>query len=84
MMDDLLLNGIITGKLIVTGGCFANVRGIVKGDILVERGGKLELYGTASGGVTNDGGIVEIFGRVSGGLIKLSGHTVVHNEAVIE
>jgi hypothetical protein len=61
--SDESVPGIISGAIVRSGGSMY-LTGISKGDIKVEKGGRLVVKGMVNGTVTNYGGLVEIDGKV--------------------
>ena len=59
-----VLTATITGKLTVLEAAELQLRGEVRGDVVVRRGGALIVTGRIKGAIFNEGGAVDVFGFV--------------------
>ncbi len=82
--EELTVNGTITGSAVVSSGGKLILNGIVKQDVILERGSYVELYGEVEGDVHNHGGELKLYGKVNGSLYKDAGVIVIHPTAVIK
>ncbi|HEJ6987721.1 TPA: hypothetical protein SMF38_002878 [Klebsiella oxytoca] len=80
-IHDIKIKGILNGTLIVN-GIHADVHGIVNGDVFVNSGGSVNVYGTVQGSVTNNGGLVTVSGMVGKDVSTASGDTKILPEAI--
>jgi hypothetical protein len=83
VVDELRVDGICTGSLVVESGGVLHLHGMCEG-IVVREGGIAFIYGTCVGNAVNEGGVIEVYGVVTGKLDQSGGTTVVHTDAVIK
>jgi hypothetical protein len=73
----------IDGTVTVLKGGTLTLNGRVEEDLIIEVGGRAEVYGMVLGDVVNRGGTVTVFGWVGGSVIEQGGETVVSPGAVV-
>jgi hypothetical protein len=73
----------IDGTVTVLKGGTLTLNGRVEEDLIIEVGGRAEVYGMVLGDVVNRGGTLAVFGWVGGSVIKQGGETVVSPGAVV-
>ncbi|MEZ3141551.1 hypothetical protein ACBQ88_21025 [Citrobacter braakii] len=78
---DITIKGILNGTLIVN-GVYADVHGVVNGDVIVNNGGSVNIYGTVQGGITNNSGLVTVAGMVGREVSTVYGDTKILPDAV--
>jgi hypothetical protein len=83
VVDELRVDGICTGPLVVESGGVLHLGGMCDG-IIVREGGTAFIRGTCVGDAVNEGGVIEVYGVVTGRLDQSRGTTVVHADAVIK
>lgn len=83
LLEDLQLNGLITGSVTVTSGVNFHLNGMVSKNVRLEPGSNAVINGTVSGELRNEGGTVTI-GGVVGILVKIAGTTTVRDGAVVK
>ena len=81
--DELELWGLAVGSCQVGAGGTLVLNGTVTGDLLVEDGGAVELYGLVVGTVRNRGGVIKVMGSVGGDIITERGMTTVESRAMV-
>ncbi len=81
--ENVTVNGVIDGQLIVNANHRADINGKVAGDVIVHGGAIANVYGTITGNVINNGGVVEIHGVVTGSVTTLAGRTKTSSGAKI-
>lgn len=80
--DQLQLDGMATGDVTVLSGGHLILRGICGRNLIIEKDGKVDLYGTVIGDVLNRGGVLEVMGTIRGHLETVeSGDTHVSSGA---
>ena len=62
--DDVQLNGLAEGDLVVSSSATLELNGTVIGTVIVKEGGRATISGTIKGGVVNEGGEVTVLGVV--------------------
>jgi cytoskeletal protein CcmA (bactofilin family) len=82
--EDLQLNGMIIGNVIVKAGVSFHLNGTVSHDLIVESGAIAIVNGMVSGNVSNLGGTLKIYGVVNGGVDRVNGNTYVDPRAIIK
>lgn len=70
----MLLRGILSGDLHISGASDVELRGIVRGDVHLH-GGTLLITGIVQGAVYNNGGVLTVRGLVSGATTTADGAT---------
>ena len=78
--DALLIRGIIHGDLRIEGEADVEMRGMVRGDILLVSG-KLRLPGMVTGDIVNRGGTLTVSGLVKGNITTEAGATTTKEPA---
>jgi cytoskeletal protein CcmA (bactofilin family) len=70
--DHVLITGMVTGSIRVSGGGSLDLRGMCCRDLIIDQGGRAVVRGMVCGDVLN-GGTVEVFGMVNGALKDVDG-----------
>lgn len=73
LSDELQLDGMVAGDVTVLDGGHLILRGTCCKNLLIRPGGTVDLYGTVSGDVTNQGGFLEVHGIIRGKLNTIDG-----------
>lgn len=80
---ELEVRGTVTGPLHVSKtGAFV-LRGVCKGDVVVEPGATAEIWGIVEGNLINRGGSVSLFGLVEGYSQRVGGQTTISCDSVV-
>jgi hypothetical protein len=74
----------IDGTVTVLKGGMVTLYGRVEEDLIVEMGGRADVYGMVLGDVVNRGGTLTVNGWVGGRVIEQGGETVVSPGAVVK
>jgi hypothetical protein len=74
----------IDGSVTVAKGGVLTLYGRVEADLIIEMGGRADVYGMVLGDVVNRGGTVAVYGWVGGRVIKQGGETVISSGAVVK
>jgi len=74
----------IDGTVTVAKGGMLTLYGRVEEDLIIEMGGRADVYGMVLGDVVNRGGTVVVYGWVGGRVIRQGGETVVSSGAVVK
>ena len=74
----------IDGTVTVLKGGTLTLYGRVEEDLIIEMGGRADVYGMVLGDVVNRGGTVTVYGWVGGRVIRQGGETVVSSGAVVK
>ena len=80
---DVTVNGILNGTARVAAPGYLNLQGVVSKDLILEAGGRADVYGVVSGDVVNRGGRLRVFGTIGGTLTNESGEALVHPSAQV-
>jgi hypothetical protein len=83
VVDRQTISGQIVGTLTVADGGDLTLNGQVTEDLVVQAGGRAEVFGMVLGNVVNRGGEATVYGRVDGRIIDEGGTTVVQPGAMI-
>jgi hypothetical protein len=62
--EDTILRGAVTVEATVLEDVTLELRGVIFGDLIVEAGANVFIYGTVDGAVRNHGGKVVVYGTV--------------------
>jgi len=73
--QDTELHGYILGSAIVRSGKLLRVCGAISGNVKLESGARVFLYGYVGGDVVNNGGLLEVYGVVNGRVVRQAGTT---------
>lgn len=63
VQGDFILQGMVTGSVTVLPGAYLRLQGTIVGDLVVEAGGIVDLFGMVNGAVINCGEL-QVFGTV--------------------
>ena len=66
LTDDLEISGLVGGTVTVPPGRILLLRGMITGDLVVQKTARATIHGTVGGAVLNHDGDVEIYGMVGG------------------
>jgi len=78
--DALAVHGTVAGPVRVTATAQLVLRGVCRGDLVVEPGARAEIWGIVDGNVINRGGDLRLFGIVTGYVDRAAGHTAVASD----
>jgi len=81
--DAVTLQGMVVGDVVVVAGGYLDLYGTCCRNLKIEKDGVVNLYGTVSGDVTNDGGRLDVHGVINGQLVEIAGHTRVQSGASV-
>lgn len=83
LTDELTLHGMVIGDITVLENGVLHLHGTCTGSLIVERGGRAEVYGVVVNDVINRGGDIEVRGMIHGLVREGAGRTLVCPGAVI-
>ena len=71
------------GAISVSSAASFVLRGVCERDVVVEPGGRADIWGIVQGNLINRGGQVRVFGMIEGALQRLGGDTYVHAGSLV-
>ena len=83
VLEDTLLQGIVTGKVCVARGANLMHHGMIVGPVTLEPGAEASIFGFVKGDVVNKGGDLRVYGTVNGAVKTEAGSTRIDKDAFI-
>lgn len=81
--SELEIRGTVGGHLrICPSGAFV-LRGVCEGDVVIDAGGRAEIWGIVQGNLINRGGHVCLFGLVEGYAQRAGGQTTLSSDSIV-
>ena len=79
--EDLQLNGMVTGNIIVTDSAKLLLNGMCLGSVHIEGDSTAIVHGIVQENIENSNGTLHVYGTVNGDVISGSGETKISSEA---
>ena len=83
IIGEYQMHGMFTGNLVVKADGSLMLHGIATKSVTLESGSFVNVLGTVSGDVINNGGELKISGIVAGKVVENSGVTVIDSSALV-
>jgi hypothetical protein len=81
LTEDVLIEGVVIGDVVVSAPANLDVQGLVTGDLILEAGASARVHGRVKGLVTNLGGDLAVFGAI--GALSGTGPTCIAAGALV-